>query len=136
MRRSIGLGCLLFTMLGFATSGNTAQTIGKIEAIGKVHVTYNDLNLNDPADLQVLLDRVTQAAYEACGGSPKTHRSYRSRRHEITKVYQECRAEAVKSAVTQLGSAPLLLLYRERLAAAQGRLPPSCPDSVEGKRPI
>jgi UrcA family protein len=135
MRRLIELGCLLFTMLGFATSGNTAQTIGKIEAIGKVHVTYADLNLNDPADLRLLLDRVTQAAYEACGGDPKTHRSYRSQRREVIKAYEECRMEAVKNAITEFGSVPLLRVYRERLAADELRRKMAWRSHTEGSQP-
>lgn len=117
MRYSITVrvvGGLLFTLLGTARAGDSPdRTIGKIDSVGKIHVAYSDLNLNHPGDLQILLDRLRQAAYVACGGNPRSHRSYPSQRQEVLTVYEACRREAVGRAVSALGFAPLSELYRE-----------------------
>ena len=101
----------IFTLLGFAAAGNTSEP--KIELAGKMAVGYSDLNLNDPADTQVLLDRVVHAAYEACGGDPKFNASYESKPRQVLKVYDECRRQAVATAVGAIGSDRLSSLYRE-----------------------
>src|SRR5689334_10399098 len=101
----------LFTLLGFAAAGNTSEP--KIELAGKVAVGYSDLNLDDPVDVQVLLDRVVHAAYEACGGDPKFNPSYESKPRQVLKVYDECRREAVATAVGAIGSDRLSSLYRQ-----------------------
>src|SRR5262249_7390088 len=108
------VGGFLFTLLGFVASGNTSEQ--KIEAAGKVlagkvAVGYSDLNLDDPADLQVLLDRVVHAAYEACGGDPKFNGSYYDKPREVLKAYEECRREAVATAIGTIDSPRLSALY-------------------------
>jgi len=116
------LGGLLFTMLGFSSAGNTADgrydAIGKTGFVGHVRIEYSDLNLNDPADVHVLLARVTQASYQACGGDPKRHPSYRSQPVATLKVYKECQEDALQRAISAIGSPSLAQLLRDRSAPA------------------
>lgn len=85
----------------------TQEPAPKTQVIGKVHVELKDLNLSRPDDARTLLERLRQAAWSACGGDPKLHDSYRTRPEQTVKVYEECRENAVKRAIDQIG-APLL----------------------------
>ena len=98
------------------------------ELVGKVHVEFSDLDLNNPADAHTLLERLKQAAYVACGGNPKLHNSYRTRPEKTVAVYEECRTNAVKRAVDQIGAQQLTRLYagcseQERRVSAVLRTP-------------
>jgi UrcA family protein len=85
----------------------------KTQLIGKIHVELKDLNLNRPADARTLLDRLRQAAWTACGGDPKLHDSYRTRPEQTLRVYEECRENAVKRAIDQIGAPLLVQAYAE-----------------------
>ena len=85
----------------------------KTQVIGKVHVELNDLNLSKPADARTLLDRLKQAARHACGGDPKLHENYRTRPEQTLRVYEECRENAVKRAIDQIGAPLLAQVYAE-----------------------
>lgn len=41
--------------------------------VGTVRVPYADLDLTRQADVQLLLGRIENAAYRACGGDPRQH---------------------------------------------------------------
>jgi UrcA family protein len=84
-----------------------------LQLVGKVRVELKDLDLSNPADARTLLDRLKQAAYRACGGDPKLHNSYRSRPQQTVKAYEECRENAVKRAIDQIG-APALARARDQ----------------------
>jgi UrcA family protein len=77
----------------------------------RVHVEWSDLDLNKPADARTLLERLKRAAYVACGGDPKLHNSYRTRLEKTVAAYEECRANAVKRAIDQIGAQQLTQLY-------------------------
>ena len=83
------------------------------QLVGKVRVELKDLDLRNPADAHTLLDRLKQAAYRACGGDPKLHNSYRSRPEQTVKVYEECRENAVKRAIDQIGAPLVARTYAE-----------------------
>ena len=85
----------------------------KWQVVGKVHVELKDLDLANPADARTLLERLTQAAYRACGGDPKRDNHYRTRPEQTVKVYEECRANAVKRAIDQIGAPLLAQAYAE-----------------------
>jgi UrcA family protein len=85
----------------------------KYERVGRVHVSLKGLNLNNPEDARTLLTRINEAAYKACGGNPKVNTSYRSRPQKTIEVYEECRANAVKRAVDQIGAPALRRAYDE-----------------------
>ncbi len=109
------------TVLGPAAFG--AEPEKKAQLIGKVHVDLKDLDLTDAADARTLLERLKQAAYDACGGDPKLHTAYKTRPEQTVRVYEECRENAVKRAIDQIGAPVLARVYAEetqRAAAAEG----------------
>jgi UrcA family protein len=112
---------LALTLLGPAAWGKDPER--KTQVIGKVHVELRDLDLTTAADARTLLERLKQAAYRACGGDPKLHNSYRTRPEQTVRVYEECREDAVKRAIDQIGAPLLARAYAEeaqRAAAAAG----------------
>jgi UrcA family protein len=102
---------LALTLVGNAAWSNPSQP--KVQLVGKVRVALNDLDLGNSADARTLLDRLKQAAWHACGGDPKLHNSYRSRPEQTVKVYEECRENAVKRAIDQIGAPLLARAYAE-----------------------
>ena len=120
LKPAILAAALAATLLGSAAWSQTPEP--KSQIIGKVHVELKDLDLRNPADARTLLERLKQAAYRACGGNPKVHNSYRTRPEQTLKVYEECRANAVKRAIDQIGAPLLAQAYadeQERHAAAR-----------------
>lgn len=105
LKLEILIAAFALTLLGPSASCKT------YELVGKVHVEWKDLDLNNPADARTLLERLKQAAYVACGGDPKLHNSYRTRPEKTVAVYEECRADAVKRAIDQIGAQQLAQLY-------------------------
>jgi len=95
----------------------------KTQLIGKVHVDLKDLDLTNAAHARTVLERLKQAAYQACGGDPKLHNTYKTRPEQTVRVYEECRENAVKRAIDQIGAPLLAQAYAEeaqRAAAAAG----------------
>ncbi len=64
--RTIAL-CATAFALSVSAVGNAATPD---DAQNSVRVSYNDLNLSQPQDAAVLLERVQGAALQACGASP------------------------------------------------------------------
>ena len=83
------------------------------ELVGKVHVELKDLDPGNPADARILLERLKQAAYRACGGDPRLNNSYRTRPEQTVAVYEECRKNAMKRAIDRIGAPTLAQLYAE-----------------------
>jgi UrcA family protein len=75
--------------------------------LGHVPVRYHDLDLRKEADAQVLLGRLESAAVTACGGNPRFHPSYELMPKRTVEVFQECRRNAVATAVTKVGAPAL-----------------------------
>jgi UrcA family protein len=109
---AIPAAALAFTLLAPAAWSRPPQLVGK------VHVELKGLDLQNPADASTLLNRLNHAAYRACGGDPKQHDSYRTRPEQTVRVYEECRENAVKRAIDQIGAPLLVRLYadEQRLA--------------------
>lgn len=110
---------LVFALLGPAAWSKEPGR--NTQLVGEVHVELRDLDLAKTADARALLDRLKQAAYRACGGDPKFHASYRTRPQQTVSVYEECRKNAVKRAIDQIGAPLLAQAYAQDEA---------CPDSV------
>jgi UrcA family protein len=83
------------------------------DVVGKVRVELKGLDLQNAQDARTLLQRLKQAAYRACGGNPRFSDSYRLRPEETVRAYEECRTNAVKRAVDQIGAQKLAQLYAE-----------------------
>lgn len=99
------------TLLAPAAFG--AEPNDKTQLIGKVHVDLKNLNLANAADARTLLERLKQAAYDACGGDPKLNNTYKTRPEQTVRVYEECREDAVKRAIDQIGAPLLARMYAE-----------------------
>jgi UrcA family protein len=125
LKPAILVAALAATLLSSVAWSNPPEP--KLQIVGKVHVELKDLNLQNPADAHTLLERLNQAAYRACGGNPKAHNSYRTRPEQTLKVYEECRVNAVKRAIDQIGAPLLAQAYAEekqRTAAADECIDP------------
>ena len=72
-------------------------------------IHFGDLNLTNPQDAQVLLERIEQAAKTACGGHP-TFSSYTG---HLDATFDECRGTAIRKAVEQVSSPTLTRVYSE-----------------------
>jgi len=67
--------------------------------VGSVRVSYTDLDIARPEDAEVLIDRIKDAAYRACGGDPRRHMSYTLLPVRVEAAFKECREDAVARAV-------------------------------------
>lgn len=114
--RSALLATVALTMLGHAAAckASDEQAPGvKYDVIGNTVVQMRDLDLQKPADARTLLKRLDQAAYQACGGDPKFHSSYSMTPRRVVSAFAECRAEAVRRAVDQIGNSTLSRAYAD-----------------------
>lgn len=84
------------------------------QLVGKVRVSFADLDLSRQEDARILLDRIEKAAYRACGGNPRRHPGYGLMPNRTEEVFEECRQEAIARAILDV-DAPVL---------AQARLQP------------
>ena len=120
------LAVAVMTMLGCATACKASDV--KFDLIGKIRVDLSDLDLQKPTDARLLVERLNDAAYRACGGDPRFHDRYQSRPQETVEAYRECRENAVERAVNQIGGTTLVQAYAEsrRKGVAMAALDQSC----------
>ena len=84
-----------------------AEMPGERVEVGRVTVSYGDIDLGNVADVRLMLGRLEQAAYRACGGDPRWNPSYSLLWDTLNAEYRRCRSDAVSRAVTTV-DAPLL----------------------------
>lgn len=113
--RPASLACvgLLFLVMNPAAQASVPPAAKQL--VRSVRVSYADLDLTRQADVQILLGRIENAAYRACGGDPRRHPVYDLMPKHTAEVFKECRADAVARAV---GSIDLPLLSQARVDAA------------------
>jgi UrcA family protein len=119
--RSALLAVVALTMLGPAGACKASEepaSKAKYDVIGKSVVRMGDLNLQKPADARALLQRLDRAAYQACGGDPKFHSSYSMTPRRVIEAFEECRTEAVRRTVEQIGHSTLTRVYADSRAPA------------------
>jgi UrcA family protein len=85
------------------------------ELVGRVRVTYADLDLTQQPDVRILLGRIEKAAYRACGGNPRRHPSYGVMPSYTEAVFKECREDAIARAIGAI-DAPVLSQVRVQTA--------------------
>ncbi|HEY3809062.1 MAG TPA: UrcA family protein [Steroidobacteraceae bacterium] len=90
--------------LGASLDGSAGQS---------VTVRYADLDLNRPADVKTLYQRIRHAAYGACGERELTGS------HLPLPSWQTCVRDAVDQAVAQLDRPALTAYHREHSEAAR-----------------
>lgn len=108
----------LFLALAFIplAAGQSAALAGEGERIRNVGVSYSDLDIETEAGARELLRRLEAAAFEACGGDPERHSSYRRMPEVTRKTFETCRKEAIEAAVGRL-DAPLVAKLHDKSAA-------------------
>jgi UrcA family protein len=104
MSRSLFLAAALILS---ATIAQSAFANSKTERIDSITVRVSDLDLQKDADVQTLLGRLQRAAVKACGGNPRFHPSYALMPRHTTEVFQQCRRNAIATAVTTIGAPKL-----------------------------
>jgi UrcA family protein len=110
IRRVLFAVGLSLTLVSIARSEPPAE---KMELVEKKPVSYAGLDLEKEADARVLLGRLQQAAYHACGGNPRFHPSYTLMPKKTTQVFESCRTNAIDRAVKSIQSATLSRLFAE-----------------------
>ena len=100
---------LVLSAIGIIATSQVALSKTPIEPleIGRVAVSYGDLDLGNATDAHLMLDRLQDAAYKACGGDPRWSPSYTLHWNWLATEFQQCRHDAVSRAVATV-DAPLL----------------------------
>jgi UrcA family protein len=112
---------LLFAVglsLTLASIARAEPPAEKLEKVGQVPVSYADLDPQKEADARVLLTRLQQAAYTACGGNPRHHPSHELMPRKTERVFEECRRNAITRALGVIKSPTLSRLFAEAHPAA------------------
>jgi UrcA family protein len=92
--------------LGASLHGPAGQTVS-------IAVKYADLDLNRPADVKTLYQRIRHAAYGACGQRELTGS------HSALPSWQQCVRDAVEQAVARLDRPALTAYHRDHSEAAR-----------------
>jgi UrcA family protein len=102
-------------LMAIATIGSAAAQPAEGTRLVRrdVVVRYEDLNLNDKGDVAILLDRIDDAAEEACGGPPAA--LYEADYTYLRQEYHRCHADAVARAVDSIG----MPLVKELMASSR-----------------
>jgi len=78
-----------------------------------VKVSYRDLNLSDPKDARIMLDRIAEAARKACGIMPQRNPAYRLVPQFVTKDFAACTEAAMQRTVAGLQAPAVARAYAE-----------------------
>ena len=105
---------LILSAIGIIATTQVALAkapVGRIE-IGSVVVRYGDLDLGNEADANVLLDRLQDASFQACGGDSRSLSNYTPQWNWLARELLECRKDAVSRAVDTVNAPLLSQVYR------------------------
>lgn len=106
MLKFVGTALSAATLLaGLATAGEPAM-IRK-----DVAVSYSDLDLSTEAGAKALVGRIEKAAAEACGSTPYFYSSYSVAPGLASRTFNECRANAINSAVKSVNAPKVRQIY-------------------------
>jgi UrcA family protein len=108
--RSILLTSLACVFL--APGAHSDESAVKRKVIARVHVAYDDLNIQREADARVMLERLKRAAYRACGGNPRLYLTYEVMPHYTIEAFRECREDAIAAAVAGINSPTLTRIFQ------------------------
>lgn len=110
IRRLLFVFGLSLTLVSIARAEPPGE---KLELVGTVPVSYADLDLAREADARVLLGRLGQAAYKACGGNPRFHHSFEIMPRWTIGVFEDCRRNAIARAVEAIKSPTVGRIFAE-----------------------
>jgi UrcA family protein len=97
----------MLAALGFSAHADTSVDV-PIEIIrGRSVVYYGDLNIDTESDAKIMLQRIERAATKACGGHP----TFGPITHLPDHAFEECRVEAIRRTVKQLGAPMVTRIY-------------------------
>jgi UrcA family protein len=100
---------MMLAAISFGAHADTS-TDGRGNSIrGRSVVYYGDLNIETEQDAKVMLQRIERAAKKACGGHP-TFSTYTG---SLDHTFEECRGEAIRRTVKQLGAPMVTRIYSE-----------------------
>jgi UrcA family protein len=107
-------GLLLCSLSALSIAPGCLSTVYAAEAPSK-KVSYADLNLSRPADVQVLYKRIKLAAAGVCDKEPEPL--------EMSQYahWRRCYEPALHAAVMQIDAPALLSLYRSDMSNNKGR---------------
>lgn len=109
MLRVIGFSLAAISIsAGLANAGSDFTTIRR-----DVPVAYGDLNLATEAGARTMLTRITNAAREACGGSPFFYGDYSMTPGLARKDFAACQTNAVNTAVKSLNAPQVMRVYAQ-----------------------
>jgi len=80
-----------------------------------VGVRFNDLDLNRPTDATIMLDRLDQAAMQACGAAPFAS----LREYQQAVRWSRCYAHSLNRAVSELNAPELTAMYERRMGGGE-----------------
>ncbi len=96
-------------------------------------VAYGDLDLGRSVDARQMAARLDKAARAVCGGAARFHPDYEVARVRVTRAFETCRGDAMKTALATLAAASVTDAYLHTPAAIRhAALPtPRAPHRVE-----
>ena len=98
---------VILATLSFGAHADTSTDGPPTNVTGRSAVHYGDLNMNTEQDARIMLQRIERAAKKACGGHP----TFGSFSHRSDHAFEECRSEAIKRTVKQLGVPMVIRIY-------------------------
>jgi UrcA family protein len=110
LRINLLMACTLAAATAVAGQAAAGESDAALEA---VRVSYADLNLSNPSDSAVMLERLRGAAMEACGAPVQSVKEWR-----WAVRRSDCFKESMARAVSQLHSPALSQAYSRQLALA------------------
>ncbi len=114
MYRLLKISAAAMAVAAFAQSADAQPASTSNVVVKQVVVSYADLNLNNEAGTDALLDRIEHAADRACGGNPQFDANYQIAREFLTREYEQCRAAAVSGAVAGVSESLTHVAYNAR----------------------
>jgi len=97
-------------MLAAPSFGAHADTSSLGSSVrGRSVVYYGDLNIETEPGAKITLQRIERAAKKACGGHP----AFSTYTGSLDHTFEECRSEAIRRTVNQLGAPMVTRIYSE-----------------------
>lgn len=104
---------LATTLIGFSAAA-FADRVGQLEGTPKIVVDYGDLDISNPAGLELLYTRIENAAMNVCGYDRLPKELARQRRPAA------CYTAAVDDAIRQVNQPQLTALHRAKSKGSVG----------------
>jgi UrcA family protein len=100
---------VILAALSFGAHADTTTDAPGTVVRGRSVVYYGDLNIDTEYGAKIMLQRIERAAKKACGGHP-TFSSYTG---SLDHTFEQCRGEAIRRTVQQLGAPVVTRIYSE-----------------------